>query len=54
MKLSITRSNVRGDTWLVSDRPGIGLQIDENKLGRYPHQPKTILGNFHADGSVAL
>ena len=44
----------QGGYLLVSDRPGIGLQIDENKLGRYPHQPKTILGNFHADGSVAL
>ena len=44
----------QGGYLLVSDRPGIGLQIQEHKLGRYPHQPKTILGNFHADGSVAL
>ena len=42
-----------GGYLLVSDRPGIGLEIDESKLGRYPYQPKRIVGNFHADGSVA-
>lgn len=42
-----------GGHLLVSDRPGIGLKIDENKLSRYPYQPKKIHGNFHADGSVA-
>ena len=43
----------QGGYLLVSDRPGIGLEIDESKLARYPYQPKTIVGNFHADGSVA-
>ena len=42
-----------GGYLIVSDRPGIGLDIDESKLGRYPYQPKKIVGNFHADGSVA-
>ncbi len=43
----------QGGYLLVSDRPGIGLAIDESKLDRFPYQPKKILGNFHADGSVA-
>jgi galactonate dehydratase len=39
---------------VVSDRPGIGLEIDERALARYPYRPKTIEGTFrHADGSVA-
>lgn len=42
-----------GGYLLVSDRPGIGLEIDENSLDRYPYTPKRIVGNFHADGSVA-
>ena len=42
-----------GGYLLVSDRPGIGLEIDESRLGRYPCQPKKIVGNVHADGSVA-
>ena len=43
----------QGGYLLVSDRPGIGLAIDESKLDRFPYQPKKILGNYHADGSVA-
>lgn len=42
-----------GGYLLVSDRPGIGLEIDEKSLDRYPYTPKRIVGNFHADGSVA-
>ncbi len=38
---------------LVSDRPGIGLDIQEAALAKYPYKPKTISGTFHADGSVA-
>jgi galactonate dehydratase len=39
---------------VVSDRPGIGLEIDERALARYSYRPKTIEGTFrHADGSVA-
>ena len=36
----------QGGYLLVSDRPGIGLEIDESKLGSYPYQPKKIVGNF--------
>jgi galactonate dehydratase len=43
----------QGGYILVSDRPGIGLDIDESKLSRYPYRPKMITGAFHADGSVA-
>ena len=44
----------QGGYILVSDRPGIGIEIEESKLARYPYRPKTIEGNFrHADGSVA-
>ena len=43
----------QGGYLVVPDRPGIGLEIDESKLERYPYQPKKILGSFHADGSVA-
>ena len=37
----------------VPDRPGIGLEIDESKLAKFPYKPKRILGSYHADGSVA-
>ena len=43
----------QGGYLLVSDRPGIGLEIDESKLAKYPYQPKRISGNFYADGAVA-
>lgn len=43
----------QGGYLLVSDRPGIGLEIDESKLAKYPYQPKRISGNFYVDGSVA-
>lgn len=44
----------QGGYILLSDRPGIGIEIDESKLSRYPYRPKTIEGAFrHADGSVA-
>ena len=38
---------------IVSDRPGIGVEIDEKALGKFPFKPRTIGGFFHADGSVA-
>jgi len=43
----------QGGYILLSDRPGIGLEINEAKLAKYPYKPKTITGYFHADGSVA-
>ncbi len=42
-----------GGFMLVPDRPGIGLDIQEAKLSKYPHQPHKVSGFFHADGSVA-
>ena len=38
---------------LVPERPGIGLEILEDKLDQFPYEPKGILGAFHEDGSVA-
>jgi galactonate dehydratase len=43
----------QGGYIVVSDRPGIGLEIDESKLARFPYRQKMITGAFHADGSVA-
>lgn len=37
----------------VSDRPGIGLEIQEDKLTKYPYKQKKVATAFHADGSVA-
>ena len=38
---------------LVNDRPGIGVAIREDKLAKFPYQPKQITGAFAADGAVA-
>ena len=38
---------------LVSDRPGIGIEILEDKLDKFPFEPKPIAGSFHEDGAVA-
>ena len=38
---------------LVPDRPGIGVEIREEKLAQFPYRGHKIVGNFHADGSVA-
>ncbi len=37
----------------VEDRPGIGVEIDEEALESLAFQPRQISGNFHSDGSVA-
>jgi galactonate dehydratase len=37
----------------VPTRPGIGVDIREEMLARFPYRPHTIRGAFHADGSVA-
>ena len=42
-----------GGYLIVPDRPGIGLEIQENKLNSFPYKPKSIEGNFQADGAVA-
>jgi galactonate dehydratase len=38
---------------IVPDRPGIGVEIREEVLHKYPFSPVPITGHFHADGSVA-
>ena len=38
---------------IVPDRPGIGVEIDEKALDRFPYRPHPITGSFHRDGSVA-
>ena len=38
---------------IVSDRPGIGVEIDEELIAQYVYKPVPITGHFHADGSVA-
>lgn len=38
---------------IVPDRPGIGVEINEDALGKLPYQQQKITGSFHEDGSVA-
>jgi galactonate dehydratase len=38
---------------IVPDRPGIGVEIDEDVLTKYPYRPRKITGDFYEDGSVA-
>ena len=38
---------------VVPDRPGIGVEIREEMLARFPPRRHTIVGSFHEDGSVA-
>ena len=38
---------------ILTDRPGIGIEINEEVLGDFPQQKVKISGHFHADGSVA-
>jgi galactonate dehydratase len=38
---------------IVPDRPGIGLDVREDRLERFPYQPRQTKGNLGADGSVA-
>ncbi|MEZ4673720.1 MAG: mandelate racemase/muconate lactonizing enzyme family protein [Caldilineaceae bacterium] len=37
----------------VPERPGIGLEIREDQLAKYPYRPQRINGYFGADGAVA-
>jgi galactonate dehydratase len=43
----------QGGYLIVPDRPGIGVELNEAALARYPYRPVKITGHFHADGSVA-
>ena len=38
---------------IVPTRPGIGVEINEDKLVKYPYKSREITGVFHEDGSVA-
>lgn len=38
---------------IVPDRPGIGVEINEAALAKFPYKPIKINGFFRADGSVA-
>lgn len=38
---------------IVPDRPGIGVEIREDKLGKFPYRPYRITGSFREDGAVA-
>ncbi len=38
---------------IVPDRPGIGVELREDKLDKFPYRPHKIAGSFHEDGSVA-
>jgi galactonate dehydratase len=38
---------------LVPDRPGIGVELREVQLSRFPYRPYAVSGWFREDGSVA-
>jgi galactonate dehydratase len=38
---------------VVPDRPGIGVELREDKLSKFPYRPHRITGAFAADGAVA-
>lgn len=38
---------------VVPDRPGIGVELRDDKLEMFPYRPHKITGSFAADGSVA-
>ncbi len=38
---------------IVPDRPGIGVEVREDELAKFPYWPYAIKGNFREDGSVA-
>jgi L-alanine-DL-glutamate epimerase-like enolase superfamily enzyme len=43
----------QGGYFVVADRPGIGVEIQEHKLKQFPYKPKKITGAFYRDGAVA-
>ena len=38
---------------LVPDRPGIGVELREDRLSKFPYRPHKITASFRADGAVA-
>jgi galactonate dehydratase len=43
----------QGGWLIVPDRPGIGVEINEAALAKYPYKPIKFHGFFQADGAVA-
>jgi galactonate dehydratase len=37
----------------VPERPGLGIELREDQLARFPYRPYSPAGAFHEDGSVA-
>jgi L-alanine-DL-glutamate epimerase-like enolase superfamily enzyme len=38
---------------IVAGRPGIGIEVRQDRLTDFSHKPDPITGSFHADRSVA-
>ena len=38
---------------IAPDRPGIGVELREDQLARFPYRPYAVSGWFREDGSVA-
>lgn len=45
--------SLEGGYRIVPDRPGIGVEIDEDRLSEFSPKPRQILESFREDGSVA-
>lgn len=41
-----------GRTVAPSDRPGLGIEINEKEVAKHPYQPEILQRTFYADGSV--
>jgi galactonate dehydratase len=37
---------------LVPDKPGIGVELNEEALGKYPYVPRSFTTRLGADGAV--
>jgi galactonate dehydratase len=44
---------IEGGYVYPSNRPGIGVEVDEKAAARYPYQPEVLQRDFYPDGSVA-
>lgn len=44
---------IRNGRALPTDRPGLGVEIDEHAAAAHPHEPEEILRWWHDDGAVA-
>lgn len=46
-------ANIRGGFAYPSDRPGIGVEVDEAEAARHPFEQEVVLRYNHPDGAVA-